>query len=63
MPEPLQENIDFYYNEENYFVFTESYHKKRGYCCKSGCLHCPYNYQKEIENSKKEFNYEKINEV
>jgi len=23
-------------------VFTESYHLKRGYCCGSGCLHCPY---------------------
>ncbi len=23
-------------------VFTESYHLKRGYCCGSGCLHCPF---------------------
>jgi hypothetical protein len=21
---------------------TESYHKRRGSCCGSGCLHCPY---------------------
>ncbi|WP_237563190.1 DUF5522 domain-containing protein [Algoriphagus kandeliae] len=23
-------------------VFTEKYHRKRGYCCGSGCKHCPY---------------------
>jgi len=32
---------DFYY-EGPYMVFTESYHLKRGYCCNSGCRHCPY---------------------
>ncbi|WP_436518056.1 DUF5522 domain-containing protein [Ekhidna sp. To15] len=26
-------------------VFTEKFHLKRGYCCGSGCLHCPYNHQ------------------
>ncbi len=31
-----------YYLENGYTVFTESYHKKRGYCCGSGCRHCPY---------------------
>jgi hypothetical protein len=25
-----------------YFVFTALYHQKRGYCCGSGCKHCPY---------------------
>ncbi len=29
---------DFYYSEEGYKVFTELYHLKRGYCCKSGFL-------------------------
>jgi hypothetical protein len=33
---------DFYY-EDGYMVMTESYHKRRGYCCKNGCKHCPYN--------------------
>jgi len=33
---------DFYLNEQGYRVFTEEYHIKRGYCCKSGCKHCPY---------------------
>lgn len=23
-------------------VFTERYHRKRGYCCNSRCRHCPY---------------------
>ncbi len=32
---------DFYY-EGPYMVFTEAYHLKRGYCCNSGCRHCPY---------------------
>ncbi|WP_260706977.1 DUF5522 domain-containing protein [Edaphobacter flagellatus] len=32
---------DFYY-EGPYLVFTEAYHRKRGYCCNSGCRHCPY---------------------
>ena len=35
---------DFYKTAEGYIVFTEIYHKKRGYCCKSGCRHCPYGY-------------------
>lgn len=37
---------DYYLNEEGYIVFTEKYHLKRGYCCKSGCKHCPYGYNK-----------------
>jgi hypothetical protein len=32
---------DFYY-EGPYLVFTAAYHTKRGYCCNSGCRHCPY---------------------
>lgn len=31
-----------YYLENGYVVFTEAYHKKRGYCCGSGCRHCPF---------------------
>jgi hypothetical protein len=23
-------------------VFTAQYHLRRGYCCNSGCRHCPY---------------------
>lgn len=39
------EGIHFYYNENNFLVFTEKYHLQRGYCCGNGCMHCPYNYE------------------
>lgn len=45
----IKENEDFYYNGEGYKVFTEKYHLKRGYCCKSGCKHCPYGYDKKTD--------------
>jgi hypothetical protein len=35
-------NSDIYYIENGYKVFTEQYLKSRGYCCGSGCRHCPY---------------------
>lgn len=38
---------DYYMSEEGFIVFTEKYHLKRGYCCKSGCKHCPYGYNKK----------------
>jgi Family of unknown function (DUF5522) len=37
----LSEGEDFYY-EGSLLVFTARYHLKRGYCCDSGCRHCPY---------------------
>jgi len=42
---------DYYMTEEGYIVFTEKYHLKRGYCCQSGCRHCPW---KEKEKKKAE---------
>ncbi len=45
----LEEGIDYYINEEGLFVFTPAYHLKRGFCCRSGCLHCPYQYSKQIK--------------
>ncbi len=35
---------DYYYSEHGYIVFTEAYHLKRGFCCQSGCKHCPYGF-------------------
>ena len=32
---------DFYF-AGGLMVFTEAYHLRRGYCCGSGCRHCPY---------------------
>jgi hypothetical protein len=31
-----------YYLENGKVVFTPKYHLERGYCCGSGCRHCPY---------------------
>jgi len=31
-----------YYLERGAMVFTASYLQRRGYCCGSGCRHCPY---------------------
>lgn len=42
----LIEKVD-YYIEDDLFVFTEKYLKKRGYCCKNGCRHCPYGFRKD----------------
>ncbi|MGI4831763.1 MAG: DUF5522 domain-containing protein [Janthinobacterium lividum] len=30
------------YMEGEFLVFTAQYHLHRGYCCNSGCRHCPY---------------------
>jgi hypothetical protein len=37
---------DYYYTEQGLIVFTAQYHLKRGYCCKSGCRHCPFGFPK-----------------
>ncbi|HKZ80495.1 MAG TPA: DUF5522 domain-containing protein [Pyrinomonadaceae bacterium] len=43
--QPLEtvEGID-YYLEDGLLVFTEHFLARRGYCCESGCRHCPYGY-------------------
>ena len=46
---PLKENIDFIINSEGLQVFTKSYLLKRGYCCQSGCLNCPYGYSEKSD--------------
>jgi len=33
---------DFYFDLGGLMVFTSAYHLRRGYCCNSGCRHCPY---------------------
>ncbi|TAF65859.1 MAG: hypothetical protein EAZ55_07710 [Cytophagales bacterium] len=43
------EEEDYYYDDRGFIVFTEKYHLKRGYCCKSGCRHCPYGYDKKTD--------------
>ncbi len=39
-----------YYLENGLYVFTAYYLRQRGYCCQSGCRHCPYGFRKEKEN-------------
>ena len=45
--------VDYYLSPEGYVVFTEAYHLKRGYCCKSGCKHCPYGFDVKTGRNKK----------
>lgn len=57
----LVEGEDFYYNEQGFRVFTEKYHLKRGFCCKNGCKHCPYGYDKNTDTFRKKYqNNEKM---
>jgi hypothetical protein len=42
MTQKLIKNIDYYLDSNGNLVFTREYHLKRGHCCKSGCLNCPY---------------------
>lgn len=50
---PELEPDDYYFTKEGFRVFTEKYHLKRGYCCQSGCKHCPYGYDKKTNSFKK----------
>ena len=52
----LIEGEDFYYTPEGYKCFTEKHHLKRGYCCKSGCRHCPYGFDKNTGQIRKKTN-------
>jgi hypothetical protein len=42
----LIEGID-YYLDNGLMVFTAQYLRDRGYCCTSGCRHCPYGFERE----------------
>jgi hypothetical protein len=42
----LVEGEDFY-REGPYVVFTESFLRRRGWCCESGCRHCPWGYRSD----------------
>lgn len=43
---PRLDDGDYYYSDQGVIVFTTAYHLKRGYCCKSACRHCPYDFKK-----------------
>jgi hypothetical protein len=42
----LVEGLD-YYQEGPYVVFTAKFLRERGYCCESGCRHCPFGFERE----------------
>lgn len=44
--QPLVEGEDFY-REGGAVVFTARFLLRRGYCCRNGCRHCPYEFRKE----------------
>jgi hypothetical protein len=48
-PPPLRKGID-YYIENGRWVFTEAYHLQRGYCCGSGCRHCPFQGKNKLSS-------------
>lgn len=46
---PFIEGIDYYLTEGR-VVFTAKYLTERGYCCGSGCTHCPYDPRHTKDN-------------
>lgn len=46
----LIEGVDYYW-ENGFMVFTAVYLSKRGFCCRSGCRHCPYGFVREDQRS------------
>jgi hypothetical protein len=44
-PPQLVEGTDYYWDGP-YMVFTAEFLLKRGFCCQSGCRHCPYGFKK-----------------
>jgi hypothetical protein len=40
-----------YYLEGGLMVFTERFLLRRGFCCESGCRHCPFGFKKEAKES------------
>ena len=50
---------DYYLTSEGYIVFKEKYHLKRGYCCQSGCRHCPWNFGKSNKEKETDKNDDK----
>ncbi|HEY0751514.1 MAG TPA: DUF5522 domain-containing protein [Chitinophagaceae bacterium] len=54
MEQPFIEGEDYYFNEKGLITFTEGYLLRRGYCCGSGCRHCPYHYEAVPEPKRSE---------
>ena len=63
MKEKLIEGIDYYINDDGYYVLTEKYHREKGYCCGLGCLHCPYDFENVPEPRKTELHQQLQNRL
>lgn len=46
------DDTEYFYFENGLMIFTEKYHLRRGYCCQSGCRHCPYGFKKKASVSR-----------
>jgi hypothetical protein len=45
--ETFVEGLDFYF-EDGLMVLTRRYLLNRGYCCGSGCRHCPFTGEERV---------------
>ncbi len=45
----LKEGEDFIYDKQGRMVLSREYHLKRGYCCQSGCVNCPYDFASKVD--------------
>ena len=63
MDEKDKPKEDLFYMENGLIVFTEAFHLKRGYCCKSGCRHCPYGYSSKKLSDDKTKDFDKETEI
>ncbi len=51
---PMMVEGEDFYMEGGMLVFTPRYHLRRGYCCGSGCRHCPFVIENEVETKQVE---------
>jgi hypothetical protein len=49
--QPPSDDPDFYWDGP-FMVFTEKFLRERGFCCQSGCRHCPYGFVKPLDPAK-----------
>ena len=59
MNKRLTEGTHFYYSAGGLIAFTSSYHLKRGKCCGTGCMHCPYDYENVSEPNRTDLKNER----
>jgi hypothetical protein len=70
MKQELNDDDDYYFNNDGFVVFTAKYLLERGYCCGYGCKNCPYDYKavpeprrtQLLEQRKSNTNSDELNE-